>query len=360
MTPAVNSLVIPLLTSPKFARIPGMRFASVKSSQLSPFARTVATAGGRGVIPWGAEPICSDHLDPPMLSTLPSAVAPLDVRLMGRSGRPQNEAVHPWSPHRVSTADVRSSTEWSPTAWNDSCPSIPSEFDETGDEQSRTNVQHQHYHDNDSYRVYTPRHPAFDAMETKSNYRRLRTAGGVADFGDPWKHADADAMLGRPTTTEQLTGGDSTTSIGSSSTLQTLTSYSDRRSRVSRISSRSIAASTAARLGLATSRESRRSQEVLVSSRRLGTSGSVIPLNSKGELRQELVPTLWPKLSTGNRIGPVSTGGGSLELRPQTLVAPPPPYSPCPPAGAARGGKYRERLRIAGPSRGFRVVGLHM
>ena len=263
------------------------------------------------------------------------------------------------------SSTVQNRTEWPPTAWNDR-HSIPSELDETGDRQKRTNAQHQHYRDIDLYRAYTPRHPAFDAMETKSNYRRLRTAGGVADFEDPWTHAGADETLNRPTTMEQLAGYDSNTSIGSSSTLRTLTSYSDRRSHVSTISSRSTAASTAARLGLATVRGSRRSQEaeVMVSCQRLGTSGSVVPLNSKGELRQGLIPTLWPRLPTDNRIAPMATGGSGLGPPSQelgALVAPPAADSPrAPVVGAARGGKYREKLRVAGPSRGFRLPGLHV
>ena len=352
MTPAPNSLVIPLLTSPKLAQLPGMRFASVKPSQLPPSSLTVAMAPvTRGVMPWNTEwPIGSDQLDTPTLLKQPRAVAPMmDVRLMDGSGRVPNDASHQWRP-RVSTADVRSSTvqdgvEWTPTSLtslNDDCPSMQSELAETGDAQP----QHQHYRENDLYRAFTPRHAAFDAMEARSNYRRLRTAGGLADFGDPWTHANADAMLSRPTTTEQLAGADSTTSISSSSTLRTLTSYSERRSRVSRISSRSTAASAAARLGLATARGSRCSEDVVVSCQRLGTSGSVVPLNSKGELRQKITTT-----DGGNLVSPLQTL--------VALVAPSPSMLSRAPVEAARGGKYREKLCVGGPSRGFRVAGLH-
>ena len=202
--------------------------------------------------------------DPDQLAPVrPQSRALMDVRLMSGSGSAQNDG----------SSSVQNGRDWPmPENWSARRLSFRRECDDTDGTESGPHVQHQHSRDNRADSPCTPRHPAFDAMETKSNYRRLRHAGGVADSEYAWTHAGADArsvasgtLLSRPGTADQLARGDSARStLGNN-----VTSFSDRRSHVSlrlnglgRVPSSSLAAtSIAARLGLASPRGRPRFQD---------------------------------------------------------------------------------------------------
>ena len=242
-----NTIVFTCTERLSVARVAGLRFATVPTPPGAPAGITNSEPGVQRL--GGGDP---DQLAPVTLASMqPRAL--VDVRLMSGSGSAQNDG----------STSVQNGRDWPmPANWSARRLSFRRECDDTDGTESGPHVQHQHSRDNRADSPCTPRHPAFDAMETKSNYRRLRHAGGVADSEYAWTDAGADArsvasgtLLSRPGTADQLARGDSARStLGNN-----VTSFSDRRSHVSlrlnglgRVHSSSLAAtSIAARLGLA-------------------------------------------------------------------------------------------------------------
>ena len=363
MSPRVKDLQMPLLASPLRTGAKTVLFAPVRPAQLTPNARAMLSGGGawRAAVTAAANPLESSAPPPTGETVGPSPptedlyIPDADEDAVGL-GVSDMEAVTA-DAEAVAAARLRAS----PRLWSFTDPRAPSTA--AGRGQGLGGGGSATW----SSRSSGARHAAFDAMETKQNYRRLVRAGALADTHDPWPEMSSSDRLGEappltavPSIFAQLDGfdqraqgglqSDSASSIASSHAIgsqaslamsQTSRASTGLRSHTSRASTRGTEAAAATAAAAAA---------VVLRSQRLGTSGSVLPLNSKGELRQQLAPLAplsmgrpaprTPRLMTPSTDRGRSDGGGcggGMVARPWAT----------------------QRRCVPGPSRGVPVTGLY-